>query len=642
MTKETLEWAGEEKKNPLKLIIALAVSALVITSVSAVLLIGQPPKVTKVEVWVSSKDGSYKLTKVRNETVEPLDNSPVNYTFNIDPTVTYQSILGFGSSFESSSCYNLSRLEDSVREEVIGNLVNPDVGIGMNLMRICIGTSDFTGEGWYTYDDMPEGQTDPNLEYFTIEKDKEYIIPAIKIALKKNPNLKIFASPWSPPAWMKTAPTGNGGTVRIFAASPSGHFDMTDATNFSVWVYTDAVCSVQLRLKDSDGDGGSGADGYFLWSSMSSMQNQWTLITWNLNQYPSVPNLDRDRIAAIELYVGSNGTHYFDSAGFKNGSGYCVFQNFEPNNGTPRIYFLEIWHVPSWFENSTVYEGTRSLKTVPGSPTLCGGNMKSEWFNTYAEYFVKFIKSYEAEHIPIYAITVQNEPSYVTGRYPTCGWTWEQERDFVKNYLGPKFENEGISTKIWIYDWNFDLWNWPDSVLNDPSAASYIDGTAFHHYAGNPTAMTYLHESHPDKHIYFTEGSTYDALKIIGYLRNWAESYNAWVTLIDENGNPNNGPHIVSTTCIVLKNDMSLDYTYEYYMYGQFMKFIPRGAVRIFSDAGDSVVSNVAFKNPNSGEVVFVIANASNYSKSFKIVYGGSMIKSTIGPESTATFKWVP
>lgn len=107
------------------------------------------------------------------------------------------------------------------------------------------------------------------------------------------------------------------GTVRINAASLIGHFDLSNATTFSVWVYdTQGNNTVELRLKDSEGNGGSGQDGNTLWSLMSAEQNQWTKITWDLSIYPSVPGLDNDRIASIELYEFNPGTYYFDNASF--------------------------------------------------------------------------------------------------------------------------------------------------------------------------------------------------------------------------------------------------------------------------------------------------------------------------------------
>jgi glucosylceramidase len=439
---------------------------------------------TYVQLWVSSEDGRYHFTrfgdiKAKSIKTTPVAGSQVDYVLYIDPAITYQTILGFGSSLEHSSCYNLYRLDPSTRERVMKRVFDPKTGIGMNLMRISIGTPDFTPENWYTYDDMPEGETDLNLEHFTIEKDKRYIIPILKEALKINPDLKIFASPWSPPAWMKD------------------------------------------------------------------------------------------------------------------------------------------------------------------SHQICGGHILEEYFEVYAKYFAKFIKAYEAEGIPIYAVTVQNEPGF-EWIYPSCTWTWEEERDFVKNYLGPEFERENISTKIWIFDWNFAFWDWPSTILDDENAARYIDGVAFHRYAGLPVAMTYLHQRHPNKHVYFTEGytlGTSGALQIIEYLRNWARSYNDWVLILDENAGPNRGPCRGVPSPLMLKTDLTVDYKFEYYMYGHFSKFIPRGSVRIYSTPGDNSFSNVAFRTPE-GDIVIVVANASDQSICFKMVYGASAITATIDPSSVMTLKW--
>ncbi|HEX8538824.1 MAG TPA: glycosyl hydrolase, partial [Cystobacter sp.] len=125
-------------------------------------------------------------------------------TLAVDPSVQYQTMLGIGTSLEESTVFNLSRMSLAKRTEVLKKLLDPATGAGMNLLRITFGTSDFTGRQFYTYDDRPAGQTDPSLTYFSIQKDIDYnIVSTIKQALAVNPNLKIFASPWSPPAWMK-------------------------------------------------------------------------------------------------------------------------------------------------------------------------------------------------------------------------------------------------------------------------------------------------------------------------------------------------------------------------------------------------------------------------------------------------------
>lgn len=435
----------------------------------------------KAEVWVSSANLQHKLDQqapspfVKSKKLRKLP------CIGVDPDDECQTMAGIGSSFEHATCYNLSLLEPARRGKVIEDLVHPAAGIGMSLMRICIGTSDFTGEPWYSYDDMPEGESDPGLEHFSIKKDRAYILPVLKTALEKNPKLKFFASPWSPPGWMK-------------------------------------------------------------------------------------------------------------------------------NSGQ-----------------------------------MCGGRLRPECYDVFARYLIKFIQAYEAEGIPIYAITLQNEPGVNVKTYPSCYWNGEMQRDFIKNYFGPALEQSGLKTCVWCFDHNFNNIRFPEAILSDPEAAQYVDGTAFHHYEGKAEAMAALHGLFPDKHIYFTEGSVYNvfgAQKIISFFRNGAQSYNAWVTIIDHRRKPNNGPHGCSPTCIVLNSDtLELEYRFDYYMYGHFAKFVKPGAVRLGSGGIERYFSNAAFRNPD-GSIVLIVVNSKPEEKEFKIQYRGRMIRTTLGPKSIATYRW--
>lgn len=244
--------------------------------------------------------------------------------------------------------------------------------------------------------------------------------------------------------------------------------------------------------------------------------------------------------------------------------------------------------------------------------SLCGGRIDPRHFPSLARYLARFVEAYEAEGIRIHALTPQNEPGYFPRSYPTCGWTASQQRDFIGDYLGPEFQRRGIATKIWCYDHNFNNLRFPTAILSDPRAAAYVDGTAFHHYEGKPSAMTKLHDKFPDKHVYFSEGSVFGlagARQIIDFLRNRACSYNAWVTVIDQNGRPNPGPHNCSPTCIVLDRDtLALDYRFDYYLYGQFMKFIRPGAVRIQSNVPLKSLPNVAVRNRDAS-IALVVTN---------------------------------
>ncbi len=410
-----------------------------------------------IKVWLSSEDGKYKLTE---QTVYMEKSKKTkDILIEINPEEKYQNVLGMGGSLEHATCSNLMKLSPETREEVITKLVDPDKGIGMNLMRLCIGTSDFVGEPYYSYNDCPDGETDPELTRFSIEKDHAYVIPIIKMVQTKNPKVLFFASPWSPPGWMKDTKTMNGGVL--------------------------------LR----------------------------------------------------------------------------------------------------------------------------------EYYPTYANYLKKFIEAYSGVGIPIYAITVQNEPRMNDKDYPTCLWTAEQQRDFIRDYLGPCFEQAGISTKIWCWDHNWNYLDFPRAIFTDTNASKYVEGTAFHLYEGKVEAQSILHEEFPDKHIYFTEGSTFlsrGAVKIIEIFRNWSRSYNLWVICLDWQRKPNRGPHHASPTMIVLKEDNTIEYRFDYYMYGQFMKFVKRDAFRIFSTPGDRYFNNVAFLNPD-GTIALIIANAETKEKKVSV-----------------------
>ena len=151
-----------------------------------------------VHWWLSSADMKSQLAEQPSLEWKsgPTDDKG---RIEINPTVEFQKMLGLGSSLEPATCSNLWRMSEVDRERTIERLVSPTTGIGMNLMRICIGTPDFTGDPWYSYDDLPAGETDPELKRFSIEKDRAYILPVLKLARLKNPDLLFFASPWSPP-----------------------------------------------------------------------------------------------------------------------------------------------------------------------------------------------------------------------------------------------------------------------------------------------------------------------------------------------------------------------------------------------------------------------------------------------------------
>ncbi|WP_440894693.1 glycoside hydrolase family 3 N-terminal domain-containing protein [Amphibacillus sp. Q70] len=161
------------------------------------------------------QEGDPKLEKQDNlDITQEVEDSEIN-TIHIDPSETYQDVMGIGASVDESTIYNMMKMSEEARNELIEKLVDPEDGIGMSLMRLTIGTSDFTAQEFYSYNDMPPGEEDLDLSEFSIEKDREFkIIDTVKKMQEVNPDIKFFASPWSPPGWMKTSDSMIAGQLK--------------------------------------------------------------------------------------------------------------------------------------------------------------------------------------------------------------------------------------------------------------------------------------------------------------------------------------------------------------------------------------------------------------------------------------------
>ena len=443
-----------------------------------------------VQAWVTEGNKS-KLLSEESGITFAADGAAVNPTIEVDERTTYQSIDGFGASFTDSSAWLIqNKLDEASRNELMNKLFGRTGGIGISYMRLPMGSTDFALNN-YTYDDAALGTTDENLDYFSIAHDQAYIIPTIKQALAINPDLKIMATPWSAPAWMKT------------------------------------------------------------------------------------------------------------------------------------------------------------------NESLIKGKLKPEYYAVYAQYFVKFIQAYEAEGIAIDAITLQNEPHFEPGGYPGMRMEPEDQAAFVK-VLGPAFQAAGITTKIIVWDHNWDEPNYPIDVLNDSEAKPYIAGSAFHGYAGSVDSQALVHDQHPDKDIYFTESSggefanvfgdnvVWDVQNlIIGATRNWAKTSLKWNLALDENHGPTNGG-CMDCRGIVTIDSQTGSYTLneEYYAFGHASQFVLPGAVRIKSNTfGAGSIESTAFRNPD-GSKVLIALNSSKQPQLFKVRWGTQSFTYTLSAGAVATFVW--
>lgn len=441
----------------------------------------------EMDFWLTK--GNQSVTLQKQTSILAFGTTYNNYAnIEIDDATTYQTIDGFGYTLTGGSAQVINQLNTQKRQELLKELFGSDANsIAISYLRISIGASDLNAAP-FTYDDLPNGQTDVNLDNFSLAPDKTHLIPMLKEIIAINPNIKIMATPWSPPIWMKD------------------------------------------------------------------------------------------------------------------------------NNG------------------------------------FIGGSLKPEYYAVYAKYFVKYIQTMKAEGITIDAITPQNEPLH-PGNNPSMLMIALHQADFIKNHLGPAFKAANLATKIVAYDHNCNKPEYPIAVLNDPAANPYVDGSAFHLYEGDISALSTVRNAFPNKNIYFTEqytsstGSFDGDLKwhvknvIIGSMRNWSKTALEWNLANNANFGPNTPGGC--TTCkgaLTITSSDSFTRNVGYYIIAHASKFVPAGSVRISSTFSGNL-NNVAFKTP-TGKKVLIVENDGNTSEIFNIKYNGKWITTSLEAGSVGTYIW--
>jgi glucosylceramidase len=439
----------------------------------------------KVEYWLTKGDRSVLLQQQASLSFGTTTNRNPNIT--VDTTQIFQSIDGFGYTITTASAYVINRMDATSRSALLQELFgNGSSAIGVSYLRVNIGSSDLSPRV-YSYDDLPAGQTDPNLQHFSLEPDQAHMIPVLKQVLNVNPAIKILGTPWSPPVWMK------------------------------------------------------------------------------------------DNKSSV------------------------------------------------------------------------GGRLLPEYYGTYANYLVKYIQGMKSNGITIDAITIQNEPLNPNNN-PSMYMPASQQDSLIKLHLGPALQSANLTTKIILYDHNCDQPSYPVSILDDAAARPYVDGSAFHLYAGDISALTTVHNAYPTKNVYFTEqytgatGHFGNDLKwhlknvITGSMRNWSKNALEWNLATDENYGPYTPGGCTSCKGAVTINSSSSAITrnVSYYIIAHASKFVPAGSFRIGSTQSGSLY-NVAFKRPD-GKKVLVVENDGHSSQSFNLKFDGQWAVCTLAAGSVATY----
>jgi glucosylceramidase len=292
------------------------------------------------------------------------------------------------------------------------------------------------------------------------------------------------------------------------------------------------------------------------------------------------------------------------------------------------------WSPPTW------------MKTNDASK---GGSLKPGFYPAYAQYFVKYIQGMKAAGIRIDAITVQNEPLH-PGNNPSLLMLAEQQAEFIGKHLGPAFKAARLDTKIICYDHNADKPEYPLTVLGDATANPYVDGSAFHLYAGPVEALSKVHDAFPNKSLYFTEQWVGSKTAFAGNLgwhvkqleigapRNWARNVLEWNLAADPQQNPHTpGGCTECLGAITLAGD-AVTRNVAYYTIAHSSKFVRPGSVRVGSTS-TGMLPNVAYRTPTGGHVLLV-QNDQPTPQTFSLRYQGRTVPATLPAGAVATYVW--
>ena len=411
----------------------------------------------------------------------------------VDDTQRFQEIVGFGASLTDSSAWLIqhmldARQRDALLKELFGREGN---GLGLSFSRLTIGASDFSRHH-YSLNDTPDGTPDPDLKHFSIDQNRGDVIPVARAMLAINPQLKIMASPWSAPGWMKD------------------------------------------------------------------------------------------------------------------------------------------------------------------SNSLIQGRLLPQYYDAFSRYLLRYVDAYAAEGIPIFALTVQNEPDYEPKDYPGMRLNAPARARLIGDHLGPMIARRGSGPLIFDWDHNWDKPEEPMGVLSDPVAGNYVDAVAWHCYGGDVAAQSPVHDAFPDKDAYMTEcsGGDWEPVRsgglplqmkniIIRSMRHWARGALFWNLALDENNGPYaGGCHTCRGVVTIDSRTGEITRTDEYYALAHASRFVRPGAHRIASSGPTDDLDNVAFRNADDGSLVLLVSNSAMQPRRFSVAHGERRFAYTLPARSVATFVW--
>lgn len=463
-------------------------TVVILSAMASVACATLPPQpLETARVWMTSGDRTMALSEQPALTFTGTVSGNDRPVITIDASQRHQTIVGFGASITDASAWLIqTKLTPSVRDDLMRELFGrQDGGLGFSFTRVTVGASDFSLDHYSLAD-----QADPTLAGFSTDRMEDYVFPTVRQALSINADLKVMASPWSAPGWMKT----NGSMIQ--------------------------------------------------------------------------------------------------------------------------------------------------------------GQLKTEFYPTYADYWLRYIRSAADQGVPTDYLSIQNEPDFEPDSYPGMRWGPEGRALFIGRHLGPALQNANIDAKILDWDHNWDKPEQPLGVLADPVAKAHVAGVAWHCYAGDVTAQGSVRDAYPDKDVFFTECSGGDwaadfsdsftwmmKTLIIGSTEQWARGVLMWNLALDENHGPHAGGCGNCRGVVTIDNRTgSIERNQEYYAFGHASRFVLPGAIRVNSDEPEGL-QGVAFVNPD-GQRILIVLNEGSSTAEFDIRDGQRQALATLPALTAATYVW--
>lgn len=297
------------------------------------------------------------------------------------------------------------------------------------------------------------------------------------------------------------------------------------------------------------------------------------------------------------------------------------------------------WSAPAWMKSND---------------SLIQGTLRPKYYDAFARYLLRYVQAYEQEGIPIFALTLQNEPSFEPKDYPGMRLSANARAAIIGKHLGPLLQKEAPQVRIFDWDHNWDKPEEPLAVLKDPVAAPFVSAVAWHCYAGTPDAQTPVRDAFPDKAVYMTEcsGGNWEPLisggltlqtkrLMVDSVRHWAAGVLFWNLALDQD----RGPH--AGGCDTCRGVVTIDSrtgevsrTDDYYALAHVSRFVRRGAWRIESSDASGDVSNVAFLNPDDSSIAMLVVNSGSGERPIQVSEGQTRFAYTMPARSIATFVW--